>query len=136
MRTVADTNTVVSGLLWQGSPRQVMDAARTAKIDLFTSGALLAEIEEVLLREKFSERLEKLGLSSRDLVIGYAALATVVVTATIDPVILDDPDDDEVLACAAAADAEIVVSGDSHLLNLKEYKGIDIITAAELLIRI
>jgi uncharacterized protein len=53
--------------------------------------------------------------------------------AAIEPVITDDPDDDAVLACAVAAAAEVVVSGDPHLLRLKEYQGIRILTAVELL---
>jgi putative PIN family toxin of toxin-antitoxin system len=52
MRVVADTNIVVSGLLWRGGPRQILDAARDGVIELFTSGALLDELEEVLTREK------------------------------------------------------------------------------------
>ena len=50
--------------------------------------------------------------------------------------ILDDPDDDAVLACALAAQAEVIVSGDGHLLSLKNYEGIDILTAPDLLARI
>lgn len=54
MRAVADTNVVVSGLLWHGPPRQVLDAARNGVVSLFTSAELLAELEEVLSRESFA----------------------------------------------------------------------------------
>ena len=47
-----------------------------------------------------------------------------------------DPDDDEVLACALAAKADLIVSGDSHLLNLKSYQGIEIVRPAEALKRL
>lgn len=57
MRVVADTNTVVSGLLWHGPPRKLFDAARKGEFELFTSVALLTELEEVLGREKFAKRL-------------------------------------------------------------------------------
>ncbi|MGB9179188.1 MAG: putative toxin-antitoxin system toxin component, PIN family [Pyrinomonadaceae bacterium] len=57
MRVVADTNIVVSGLLWRGNPRRVMDAARDGIIELFTSVPLLEELEDVLSREKFAARL-------------------------------------------------------------------------------
>jgi uncharacterized protein len=60
-------------------------------------------------------------------------LATVVEAEPIEPVILRDPDDDAVLACALAADAEVIVSGDSDLLDLKEHKEIRILTANEFL---
>ena len=58
MRVVADTNIVVSGLLWRGNPRRVLDAARDGIIELFTSPSLLEELEEVLSRKKFATRLE------------------------------------------------------------------------------
>lgn len=136
MRVVADTNTVVSGLLWYGTPRRVLDETRAGAIELFTSNILLAELEDVLYREKFAKRLAIVGLTPNELVMGYAALATLVEPAVIDPVIVDDPDDDAVLACAVAAYAEEVVSGDGHLLGLKEYQGIPILTATELLAQI
>jgi putative PIN family toxin of toxin-antitoxin system len=136
MRVVVDTNTVVSGLLWYGAPRHVLDEARSGTIELFTSAVLLAELEDVLHREKFAKRLATVGLSPSDLVVGYAALATVIEPTPISPVILADPDDDDVLACAVAAHAEVVVSGDSHLLNLKNYQHSHILTAAELVGRI
>jgi putative PIN family toxin of toxin-antitoxin system len=132
MRAVADTNTVVSGLLWRGAPWQVLDAARAGKVELFTSAALLAELEEVLEREKFARRLERAGVTARELVLGYAALARLVEPVTLPPVIREDPDDDAVLACAVAAQAEAIVSGDGHLLNLKAYQRMPILTAAQL----
>lgn len=131
MLVVADTNTVISGLLWQGAPRQILDAARYNIIELFTSVALLTEMEEVLHREKFARRLSLANLTPHELVLGYASLATVVRPAVIMPVVLADPDDDAVLSCAVAACAEVIVSGDSHLLNLKGYQGIHILTAGE-----
>ena len=136
MRVVADTNTIVSGLLWQGNPRRVLDAARAGTLLMYTNAALLAELEEVLQRPKFAQRLALAGVTSHTLVFGYAALARLVEPAEIAPAIIADPDDDAVLACAVAARAEIIASGDSHLLDLKEYKGIPIVTAAQLLTRI
>lgn len=52
MRVVADTNTVVSGLFWRGAPRLVLDAARQGRLTLFTTAALLLELENVLKRDK------------------------------------------------------------------------------------
>lgn len=75
MRAVADTNTVVSGLLWPGNPRRVLDAARTGALQLYTSAVLLAELDEVLQRPKFAQRLALAGVTARTLVLGYAALA-------------------------------------------------------------
>lgn len=133
MRVVADTNIIVSGLLWQGNPRRVLEAAHAGTISLFTSVILLTELEDVLGREKFVSRLAPVGVTPRDLVLGYAALASVIEPASIEPVILADPDDDAVLACAIAAQAAIIVSGDSHLLDLKQHQEVRILTATELI---
>lgn len=136
VHVVADTNTVVSGLLWHGPPRQVLDAARTGTMTLSTSASLLAELADVLQRPKFAQRLARANVTPPTLVLGYAALARLVVPAPIGPVVEADPDDDAVLACAVAACAEVIVSGDSDLLALESYEGIPIITAAQLMARI
>jgi len=132
VRVVADTNVVVSGLLWRGNPRRILDAARDGIIELFTSVVLLEELEDVLSREKFAARLEAAQVKAHELVLGYSALATLIEAESIGPVILADPDDDAVLACALAAQCEVITSGDSHLLNLKRHEEIRILTAAEL----
>lgn len=102
-------------------------------LDLFTSPALLIELEDVLGRRKFQRRLESAGVDPQDLVFGYAALARLVIPTEKPAVVLEDPDDDEVLACALSARAEVIVSGDRHLRGLGSFRGIRIVTAAELL---
>ena len=131
MRVVLDTNVVVSGFLWGGVPRQLLQAARENRLRLFTSTPLLLELTDILGRAKFARKLAAAQLSIDQLVERYALLATVVHPAAIAPTILDDPDDDQVLACALAAKAEIIVSGDRHLRDLQEHQGIRIVMAAE-----
>ena len=75
MNIVLDTNTVISGLFWRGAPRQILDLARSGAITLFTSPSLLAELSDVLAREKFSVRLEQADVSVEELLLGYASLA-------------------------------------------------------------
>lgn len=133
MNIVLDTNTVISGLFWKGAPRQVLDLARSGTFTLFTSPDLLAELADVLERKKFLERLVQANTSIEQLVLGYASLAITVRPNKMVPVIESDPDDDKVLACAKTAGAEIVASGDRHLLDLKEYEGIKIVTVNQLL---
>lgn len=131
VRLVLDTNTVISGLLWHGTPGRLIDAAYAKSVTLCTSAILLAELRGVLARKKFTKQLEALGLSSIEVFNGYAALTTIVVPAIIQPTIINDPADDAVLACALGAKAEFIVSGDRHLLVLKEHQGIRIVTAVE-----
>jgi putative PIN family toxin of toxin-antitoxin system len=130
VRLVLDTNTIISGLLWQGTPGKLLDAAHNGQVTLFTSVPLLDELQGVLYREKFASQLDKRGLSVTDFFHGYAALATLVIPVKIAPTIIKDPADDAVLACALASQADLIVSGDTDLLTLQLYEGIRIVDAA------
>jgi len=131
MRLVLDTNVVASGLLWDGRPARLIDAAQANEVELFTSRVLLAELTRILRRAKFTKAIAASGASLEALVLGYAELAILVTPVPIPPTVLDDPDDDHVLACALAGNAELVVSGDRDLLSLKTFRAIPIITPAE-----
>ena len=123
---------MVSGLLWPGGPPgRLIDLAEAGSIEIATSTALLAELSSVLGREKFSRQLARRGLDVSDLFNGYAALARKVVPSAIPPVVTRDPDDDHVIACAIAAHADLIVSGDRDLLDLGGYSGIRILNAAD-----
>jgi putative PIN family toxin of toxin-antitoxin system len=99
-----------------------------APSQLFTTAVLLAELQDVLRRPKFAERLTRAAVTADQLVGGYGALAGLVQPVPIPPVIAADPDDDAVLACALAVAADAIVSGDRHLLELAEYQKIPIRT--------
>ena len=136
MRLVLDTNAAISGLLWHGNPGTLIDAAYAELVTLHTGAPLLAEIRDVLHREKFARPLATLGLTATEIFEGYAALATVVVPAIIPPTVIDDPDDDAVLACAVAAEADYIVSGDPHLLRLEQFRNMPIVTPAQAVVQL
>jgi putative PIN family toxin of toxin-antitoxin system len=125
-RAVVDTNLVVSAFLWGGNPRAILDAARET-LTLFTSAALIAELEDVLSRAKFATRIATVGSSVDEMLGDYLALAQLV-RPTEHPAVVRDPDDDHVIACAHAAEAEIIVSSDDDLLTLGHYRDIDILS--------
>ena len=136
MRIVLDTNVVVSGLLWRGAPARVVFCAETGAIRLFSSAALLAELEGVLVRKQFQAPLRRLGIGWHELLRRFSEQVTVVVAPAIPPTIAADSDDDAVLACAVGARADAIVSGDAHLLSLKAFEAIPILTPTELLARV
>ncbi len=133
MRVTADTNLILSAALWGGNPRRLLDASRDGIFDICTSPALLYELENVLRREKFEARLSAIGSSADDFVEEYKAFAILIDTKPIEPVIIRDPDDDNVIACAVFSGSDIIASGDKDLLELKEYNGIRILTATDIL---
>ena len=135
MRLVLDTNVVISGLLWNGSPRRLLDAAIVDAIEIYTSTALVAELRAALGYAKFAKRLTEHRMTVDLAVEHFIALATPVASAAIQRV-LSDPHDDQVLACALAAGVDLIVSGDTEPLNLKSFHRIPIVTPAEALARI
>jgi putative PIN family toxin of toxin-antitoxin system len=118
--------------LWGGPPKAVLDAARAEHIILFSSAALLVELEDVLNRDKFAARITRIESTPATLVRQYRTLITLVRPTAIVP-ISRDPDDDQVLACALAADADLIVSRDKDLLDLGTCQGIRILPAYQAL---
>ena len=134
MRLVLDTNTIVSGLLWKGPPYRLLSIAETRRdISLHTSPKLLAELADVLSRDKFAATVAATRRLPDALMRQYLNIAQVVTPTTVAPVIPADPDDDHVLACALAAKASLIVSGDRHLLQLRRHQDILIVNTAEAL---
>jgi len=131
MKLVVDTNVVVSGLLWLGNPGRILEAAALGRVTLYTSPALIAELTATLASPKLAVRVEHSGLSLEELLGRYLRVAIVVEPATVPRIVPDDPDDDHVLACADAAGADIIVSGDAHLLTLQWFQDIRIASPAE-----
>ncbi len=135
MRVVLDTNTLVSAVISAGGPpRHLLDGARTQVFEMCSSAVLLAELLEVLSREKFAIRLAQAGLTPLQIVGELRRIALMVAPDKVPRVIENDPDDDHVIACAVVAQADMIISGDKHLHSLGEqYKGIRIVNAAQAL---
>lgn len=133
MRLVLDTNVVVAGLLWNGHPRRLLDLAINGDVTLFSSPALIDELAHTLNYPKFSQRIAAhCATTPSALTVRYSALVTLVTPSEVPRVIEQDADDDQVLACALAANANLIVSGDKHLRSLGgAYQGIRIVAPAE-----
>lgn len=133
MRIVLDTNLLVSGIISSnGPPRQLLEGIKAGRFTLCTSEALLAELLEVLRRDKFADRLAAAGITPENVVDDLRCLAFVVSPAHIPRVVTTDPDDDQVIAAAITAEADLIASGDRRdLLPMGHFNGIPIVTARE-----
>lgn len=128
MRIVLDTNVVLSALLWRGTPHHLLAAIAQHS----SSTVLLEELADVLTRPSATKRLDLIGKTARAVLADYVEAIELVAPASVPRVVAGDVDDDQVIAAAIAARADLIVSGDrQHLLPLGSHQGIDIIDAAE-----
>lgn len=129
MRLVFDTNVYVSAFFIPGSKSDAAFrlASRDA-FDLFISPAILSELMGKLDEPRFGFAEARLDEVER-VVLGAATLVHPEESLSV----VEDEPDNRVLECAAAAGAAAIVTGDRHLLALKSYEGIGIMTVAELL---
>ena len=131
VRIVLDTNVAVSALLWRGKPYQLFEAIRRrSDVRLFSSPVLIAELADVLGRRSPTKQLAAIGRSAREVLADHIEAVEVVEPVEVARVVPSDADDDHVIAAAVAARAEVIVSGDSDLLAMGSYQGIDIVSAA------
>lgn len=134
MKLVVDINVLVSGSLWRGNPSRLVDALLDGSATLCASASLFAELEEVLQREKFQKRLNETGSNANEIISRFKASSLVAEGPPIPaPSALRDPDDLHVLACAAHARADAIVTGDNDLLSLKSFDGIPILSVRQAL---
>ena len=128
-KVVFDTNIYISGLLFGGNPRACLHLAREGEILLFTSSALLFE-----LSQKFNKKFRWHEQEIKDLLLGIKKYSTVVQPQTQLDVIKMDPPDNRILECAQEAKVDYIISGDKkHVLPLKKFKTIPIVSAKEFL---
>jgi len=128
-KVVIDTNVFVSGLTFKGKPREVLDLIWRGDIEACISSFIFKELEETLKkdfswdRDQIKHTIEKIKAK----------------TILIQPknkvsVIKENDDDNRILECAMEGKAQYLISGDrKHLLPLKEYEGIKILSPAEFL---
>jgi uncharacterized protein len=130
VRLVLDTNVVISALLWRGTPYRLLEAIRRHEdLQLYSSPVLLEELTDVITRPGLSKRLNMIGKTAHEILADYLEAIELVEPLEV-PRVARDPDDDHVLACALAAEASLIVSGDPDLLALDPHERVSIVTPA------
>ena len=134
MKIVLDTNVWLSGIFWQGNPYQIIKSAEKGPFTVILSKPILQEIAKVLNREaKFQKFLSEKTLELEQLLKKIIEMSEIVDVKTTLNVISEDPEDNKVLEAAVDGDADYIVSGDRHLLQIKKFGKTKILSPREFL---
>lgn len=124
LRVVLDTNVFVSAFTHPGGLHAALwEIARGGSVSLIVSPPIIGELAEVL-RLKFRWKEESITQTLKHV----TRAADIVLPAVRVRSVPADPDDDRIIECAVAGHADLIVSGDKHLLRLKRYGEIAIIS--------
>jgi len=129
IKVVFDANIYLSAIIFGGNPRQCLELARRREIKLYISSAILLEVAKNL-QNKFCWEKEEI----EEVIKGIGEFGILVSPQTMIKVIKTHPQDNKILEAANEAGADYIISGDKkHLLSLKEFRNIKIISAKEFL---
>lgn len=129
MRVVFDTNVWVSGLVFRGEVRKVLQKALDEEVRPVISIPLIRELEKVLLSPKIGYSQTTAAATLHQV----QELCLLVHPNQKINVIHADPAGNRVLECALEGEAKLIVSGDKHLLTLGIFRGISIVTPGQFL---
>lgn len=124
MIVTVDTNVIVSGVFFGGTPGRIVTAAREGVFTLAMTPLLLSELRRVVSREKFGLHPDAIELLMADM----EACARVVYPRKLHQVVPRDSADDAVVDCAVESGSSYIVSGDSHLTETDVIEGVSVIT--------
>ena len=123
MKIVLDTNVFVSGVFFSGPPHQILKAWKNQEFQILISLEILDEYFRV--GEELSVQFPEVDLNP--ILELFTTNAELIEAVQLNEAVCDDPDDDKFFACAIAGAADLIVSGDKHLLKVSGYQGIEII---------
>ncbi|MFH1174802.1 MAG: putative toxin-antitoxin system toxin component, PIN family [archaeon] len=133
MKLVLDTNVLLSATFWYGDSFRIVKLIEEKKHELFVSKDILDEFSRVLDYKEIKDKVKNKHLEVRNSFQKIVELATLVEPAQKVNVITDDPSDNIFLECAKAANADCIISQDQHLLKLKVFEGIRVLTPSDFL---
>lgn len=127
-RVVLDTNVIISGFLWKGNENKVLEYCLNDKFHLLTSDFILREVRRVL-SNKFHLEPRRIQRYTEEL----TKVSTILQTAGIITILKDDPSDNFIIETAILGNADLIVTGDKHLLKLERYENITILNASSII---
>ena len=131
-KVVIDTNTIISAPLSEdGNPAMIFELLLLGEINNFRSEEITNEVIEVFHREKIKKLISEEKIQF--IINNYKKFSELVKPNIELSIVKEDEDDNRILECAETGDVDYIISGDEHLLNLKNHKNIRIVSPKEFL---
>lgn len=122
MKVVADTNVLISAFLWKRQLLPIYQAIKTRRIIPCFIESTWKELVLTISYQKLANQLEKQNLTIKEALAFIERLSEFYPDPhAIPPIIKEDPSDNAILASAFVAEASFIISGDKHLLNVKDF---------------
>ena len=131
MKITVDTNTLISATFWSGSSDKIISKAEIKEIELIISNDIIEEYGEVLDYEEIQDKIKDKKLEMKRTVGKIISMSKIVVPKEKLAIVKNDPDDNIILECAKAGNVDFIISNDKHLLKLKKFENIPILTPDE-----
>ena len=129
MKLVLDANIFISSFFWGGNPKIVIERIISGIDELFITKEILDEIEDVIRRPKFHA-------DSEGIIFFISSIEEIGNKITPQKLVKNgsrDRTDNKYIECGITANVDFIISGDIHLLELKRYENIKIVTAKDYL---
>ena len=131
MKVTVDTNILISATFWSGSSDKIISKAEKKEIELIISNDIIEEYIEVLDYKEIQNKIKDKKLEMKRTVGKIISMSKIVVPKEKLAIVKNDPDDNIILECAKAGNVDCVISNDKHLLKLKKFENIPILTPDE-----
>jgi len=135
-KITVDTNVLISATFWYGTSYKIIKLIEQQRLKLVLSLEIIKEYRDVLGYEEIQEKIKDKNLEMKRSVEKIISLANIVMPIRKIKAVEADSDDNKIIECALAGNTDYIITNDHHLLDLKEFEGINILTPEEFLKRI
>lgn len=133
MKVVLDTNIIISGTFWVGSSFKILEKVTNEEIKIIVSLDILKEYDKIIHSEEILKKINSDQQAKISVLYKLLSKAIIVEPKVAIEIIKDDPDDNKFLEAAIEGQAKYIISNDKHLLKLKKYNEIPIVSSEEYL---
>ena len=133
MRITADTNVLLSATFWLGDSFRIIEKVEKGEIELVLSRDIIQEFGGLLEYDEIKDKIKDKALEMKKTVDEIVEMSTIVDPKERFNIIKEDPEDNVVIECAVEGKVDYIVSQDDHLLKLKEFRSIRILTPKEMI---